>query len=127
MKPIHLFIAIVGGIFAATAQAQLGNAWHIPTNTVPNSSANMRSPVTGIEAGSTVTIYNGNQFQGGGNPGNQSGGSVFYKSSTGTYNSVPLSFFTQSNNDKYWVASFTAPSPGPLQYYLQINYTDHAT
>jgi len=126
-QSIHFLIVVATGIFAVTAQAQVGNAWHIPTNTVPNSSANMRSPLNGIEVGSTVTIYSGNQFQGGGNPGNQSGGSVFYKSATGSYSSVPLSFFTQSNNDKYWVASFTAPSPGPLQYYLQINYTDHAT
>ncbi len=126
-RSLPLLILILIGIFSATAQAQLGNAWHIPNNIVPNSSSNMRSPLNGIEAGSTVTIYNGNQFQGTGNPGNQSGGSVYYKSATGSYTSVPLAFFTQSNNDKYWVASFTAPAPGPLQYYLQINYSDHAT
>ena len=84
-QSIHFLIVVATGIFAVTAQAQVGNAWHIPTNTVPNSSANMRSPLNGIEVGSTVTIYSGNQFQGGGNPGNQSGGSVFYKSATGSY------------------------------------------
>src|SRR3954466_15560636 len=80
-----------------TATAQLGNAWHIPNNTVPTNGANMRSPLNNIDAGTTVTIYNGNQFQGSGNPGNQSGGTVFYKAqSSGSWSSVSLGFFSQS-------------------------------
>ncbi len=87
-RTLPLFLFILLGILASAAQAQLGNAWHVPTNTVPNSSNTMRSPLNNFEAGSIVTIYNGNQFQGSGNPGNQSGGSVFYKSVTGSYVSV---------------------------------------
>ena len=128
-QTLRLFIFIVVGLFAAAAQAQLGNAWHIPNNVVPNSTANMRSPLSGLDTGSTVTIYNGNQFQGSGNPGNQTGGSVFYKTGSGAYQSVALGFFTQSGNDKFWSASFTVPpsSNGVIQYYLQINYSDHST
>src|SRR6476619_2632688 len=96
---------------ADTAMAQLGNAWHIPNNTVPTNGANMRTPLSAIDTGTTVTIYNGNQFQGSGNPGDQSGGTVFYKaqSSNGSWLTAPLGFFSQSGNDKFWVASFTAP------------------
>src|SRR5205085_5002973 len=98
LRPLFLILV---GFFAAAAHGQtIGNAWHIPTNIVPNSSANMRSPLSGIDPGSSVTIYNGNQFQGSGNPGNQSGGAVFYKSVSGSYVSVPLGFFTTSGNDK---------------------------
>ena len=108
---LRFLLLILIGFFAAAAHGQtIGNAWHIPTNIVPNSSANMRSPLSGIDPGSSVTIYNGNQFQGSGNPGNQSGGAVFYKSVSGSYVSVPLGFFTTSGNDKFWSASFTAPS-----------------
>ena len=123
MKKALRFLVLICGLCAIGAQAQtIGNAWHIPVNTVPNSSSTMRSPLSGSDAGTTITVYNGNQFQGSGNPGDQSGGMVFYKSATGSYQSVPLGFFTQSGNDKFWVASFTAPSPGPVQYYLQITY-----
>ena len=123
-------IAISLSIVAVnSAHAQLGNAWHIPNNTVPTNGANMRSPLNNIDAGATVTIYNGNQFQGSGNPGNQSGGTVFYKAqSSGSWSSVSLGFVSQSGNDKFWSASFTVPESdtGVIQYYLQINYTDHA-
>jgi hypothetical protein len=123
-----LLVATLTLIVATVRGQNLGNAWHIPTNIVPNSTANMRSPITGQDTGSTVTVYNGNQFQGAGNPGNQTSGSVFYKSAGGVWQSVALQFFTDSGNDKYWSASFVAPasSNGVIQYYLQINYSDHA-
>ena len=121
-------ILLVLGAACSMAQAQtLGNAWHVPTNSVPNSTATMRSPLSNIDGGTTVTIYNGNQFQGSGNPGNQSGGAVFYRSAGGTYQSVNLNFFTESGNDKFWSASFAAPATGPIEYYVQVNYTDHST
>ena len=121
----------VRGFLRIVGFGQLGNAWHIPNNTVPTNGANMRSPLSSIDPGGTVTIYNGNQFQGSGNPGNQSGGAVFYKAQAVT-GSLPVRaarFFPQSVNDKYWAASFTAPPSdnGVIQYYLQINYTDHTT
>ncbi|MBA3961668.1 MAG: hypothetical protein H0X40_07190 [Chthoniobacterales bacterium] len=127
-RSLPTLILVLVSFFVTSGFAQtLGNAWHIPTNTIPSTSTTMRSPLSSIDPGATVTIYNGNQFQGSGNPGNQSGGAVFYKSASGSYVSVPLGFYSTSGNDKYWVASFTAPSPGPVQYYLQINYTDHTT
>lgn len=106
----------------------LGNAWHIPVNTVPGGSK-MRTPLNGIDTGATVTIYSGNQFDGSGTPGNQSSGTVWYKTANGTWQGVAMSFFAQSGNDKFWEARFAAPASasGVIQYYLQINYTDRAT
>ena len=51
--------------------ANLGNVWHIPNNPEPRGRGGMRDPVGAIVAGTAVTIITGNQFQGGGNPGNQ--------------------------------------------------------
>lgn len=134
MRLSRFFLVASAGLLsisiANTAMAQLGNAWHIPNNTVPTNGANMRTPLSAIDTGTTVTIYNGNQFQGTGNAGNQNGGTVFYKaqSSNGPWLSASLAFFSQSGNDKFWSTSFTAPpsDTGVIQYYLQINYTDHA-
>ncbi len=124
-----LFVILFGwaGVQFAAAQG-LGNAWHVPANAVPNIGGNMRSPLSGMDTGTTVTIYNGNQYQGSGNPGNQTGGALFYKSASGAWQSVALSFATQNGNDKFWRASFAAPpsANGVIQYYLQINYSDHA-
>ena len=92
-RSLPLFLVILLGILASAAQAQIGNAWHVPTNTVPNSSSTMRAPLNNFDPGSTITIYSGNQFQGAGNPGNQSGGSVFYKSATGSYHFRPARIF----------------------------------
>jgi hypothetical protein len=49
----------------------LGNAWHLPGNPEPLGSAGMRDPVFPTDPVPTVTIFSGNQYQGGGTPGNQ--------------------------------------------------------
>lgn len=124
-----LLLTTAFGFWTIAASAQnLGNAWHIPTNLVPNSSNTMRTPLSDVTTGGTVTVYNGNQFQGSGNPGNQTGGAVYYKSANGTWLTAPLTYFTTSGNDKYWSATFTTPpsANGLIQYYLQVNYSDHS-
>ena len=127
-----LCLASLAAIFLPAAPAafaqNLGNAWHVPANTIPGGST-MRAPLHGIDTGATVTIYSGNQFQGSGTPGDQSSGIVWYKTANGTWVGATMSFFAESANDKFWRASFAAlPSAsGVIQYYLQINYTDRAT
>lgn len=128
-----LVVAVAASLLSiGTAMAELGNAWHIPNNTVPTNGANMRSPLSNIDTGTTVTIYNGNQFQGSGNPGDETnGGAVFYKAqnSNAPWSEAPLFFFSESGNDKFWRATFAAPvsDTGVIQYYLRINYSDHPT
>jgi glycosidase len=126
LLPIFLLLSL-----AATGYAQaLGNAWHIPGNTVPGGQ-NMRHPLSVATPASSVTIYNGNQFQGPGNPGDQSGGAVFFKAATDpSWQSVPLGFHAESGNDKFWKATVNlaslanAAASGLVQYYLRIDYND---
>ena len=60
--------------------ANLGNAWHIPENAEPRGRGGMRDPIGTVVPGTDITIFTGNQFQGGGNPGNQLeiGSSLFF-------------------------------------------------
>jgi galactose oxidase len=94
----------------------------------------MRDPAGAVVAGSAVTIISGNQFRGpGGNPGNQlqTGSAIFFKKSTGSnWTSVPMLFFREVGNNKYYSASIPANAfnPGDVgQYYLRIPYSDHDT
>lgn len=111
--------------------ATIGNAWHIPDNASPAGVAAMRSPVI-IQIPDSVVIFSGNQFQGpGGNPGNQTqtGSTVYYrKTGTSGWSSAPMTFHSESGNNKYYSASIPTADfqPGDrIEYYLRIPYTDH--
>jgi hypothetical protein len=91
----------------------------------------MRSPVHRVAAGASVVVYNGNQFAGTGNPGNQlqTGSAVLYrKIGDATWTTVPMAFFAQSGNNKYFSATIPGGAAGDsIEYYLRIAYSDHAT
>jgi hypothetical protein len=111
----------------------LGNAWHFPGNPEPFGNAGMRDPVFPTDPVSAVTVFSGNQYQGGGNPGNQlqDGSAVSFKRTTDTaWTTVPMVFATAINNNKYYsaaipVGAFAAGTV--VQYYLVIAYDDHDT
>jgi galactose oxidase len=111
----------------------LGNAWHFPGNPEPFGNAGMRDPVFPTDPVSAVTVFSGNQYQGGGNPGNQlqDGSAVLFKRTTDTaWTTVPLVFATAINNNKYYSAALPvgAFATGTVvQYYLVIAYNDHDT
>ena len=111
----------------------LGNAWHLPGNPEPRGNAGMRDPVFPTDPVPTVTVFNGNQFQGGGNAGNQlqNGSVVLFKQATATaWQTVPLIFATAIGNNKYYSAELPTgvfPTGTVVQYYLRIAYDDHAT
>jgi len=113
--------------------AGIGNAWHIPKNPQPSGQASMRFPLDAIEAGTTVTLSNGNQFQGPGTTGNQTqSGSALMMRKAGdvTWTALPLHFQATSGNDKYFFATISANTfqAGDLvQYYFKIDYTDRQT
>ncbi len=115
--------------FEAVSAANLGNGWHIPTNAEP-AGAYMRNPRHPY-ASNTVTIYNGNQFQGSGNAGNQSGGWLLHRlQGGGAWSSNALAFDSQAENNKYWAAAIASGTYGKTQtveYVLAITYTDHDT
>src|SRR6185436_1717958 len=85
--------------------------------------------------GNNVTIYNGNQFQGGGNPGDQatSASRVFYRKSTDSvWSSVPMNFDSQgrgaTQDHKYHravIPSSAFAAGDTIQYYVKVGYTDH--
>ncbi len=111
----------------------LGNAWHLPGNPEPFGNAGMRDPVFPTDPVPSVTIFSGNQFQGGGNPGNQlqDGSALFFKQTTDTaWQTVPLIFATAIDNNKYYSGAIPTgafPTGTIVQYYLCIAYDDHDT
>lgn len=119
----------------AAFRPEIGNSFHIPNNyegDLPRPT--MRFPLSAIASNTAVEIYNGNQFQGGGNPGNQlgTGSAVFYKIATNTvWTELPMSFVTQgvlNANNKYFgaiIPAGTFKAGDVVQYYLRIPYDDH--
>jgi galactose oxidase len=111
----------------------LGNAWHFPGNPEPFGNAGMRDPVFPTVPVSAVTVFSGNQYQGGGNPGNQlqDGSAVLFKPTADTaWTTVPMVFSTAIGNNKYYSAAIpvSAFAAGTVvQYYLVIVYDDHDT
>jgi len=80
----------------------LGNAWHFPGNPEPFGNAGMRDPVFPTDPVSEVTVFSGDQYQGGGNPGNQlqDGSAVSFKQTTDTtWTTVPMVFATAIDNN----------------------------
>ena len=112
--------------FEATSAANLGNCWHVPTNAEPVG-AYMRNPRNPY-ATNTVTIYNGNQFQGDGNAADQSGGWLLYRlQGGGAWSSNALAFDSEAENNKYWsaaIASGTFGKTQTIEYVLAVTYTD---
>ena len=107
-----------------------GNAWHIPATSEPGI-ATMRAPLR-VTGSQVLTIFSGNQFAGtDGTSGNQlqTGSAVLYRRITdAVWASAPMAFFAQNGNNKYFSATIPAGSPGDtFEYYLRIEYSDHAT
>ena len=109
----------------------LGNAWHFPGNPEPFGNAGMRDPVFPTDPVSAVTVFSGNQYQGGGNPGNQlqDGSAVLFKQSTDTaWTMAPMVFAAAIGNNKYYSAAIPVgafAAGAVVQYYLVIAYDDH--
>jgi hypothetical protein len=113
--------------------ANLGNVWHLAANPEPSGTAGMRDPVFPTAPVAEVTIWTGNQFQGGGNAGNQlqDGSTVFFRLSTAVnWTPVPLLWGQTVANNKYYSAAIptAALEAGVvIEYYLRIAYGDHDT
>ena len=122
-------LVITGLVAAAAAAASgaIGNAWHVPEGTHVPGAATMRAPLSEIGPATAVTIHSGSQFQGAGNPGNQTGGWLVWRARGGTWQSTSLVFHAESGNDKFWRAVLDTSAFGPadvLEYYLKITYSD---
>ncbi|MDY0152536.1 MAG: hypothetical protein RBS43_09725, partial [Candidatus Cloacimonas sp.] len=116
--------------FAVTSATDLGNCWHIPTNAEP-AGATMRNPRHPY-ADNDVTIYNGNQDSGtGGNPGDQTGGTLYYRlAGAGGWSTLSLSYDSASGDNKYWrgtIPADTYSKTQTVQYVMAVTYSDHDT
>lgn len=93
----------------------------------------MRSPIGPILPGTEITICSGNQFQGGGNAANQLqvGSAVLFRRAGDTgWQTSPMTFLRQADNNKYYSAKIAAGSFGTgdvVEYYLRIAYSDRDT
>ncbi|HYY18795.1 MAG TPA: hypothetical protein VE864_08130, partial [Streptosporangiaceae bacterium] len=111
----------------------LGNAWHLPANPEPFGHSGMRDPVFPTDPALAVSVFSGNQFQGGGNAGDQlqDGSAVLFRRATdATWTTVPMAFATAIGNNKYYSAAIPVgafPAGTVVQYYLAIAYGDHDT
>ena len=112
--------------FAVTGAADLGNAWHVPGSAEP-AGAFMRNPRFPY-ANLGVTIYNGNQFQGEGETGDQSGGVLHYRQAgSGSWGTAAMAFDSASANNKYWsgtIPAGTFAKESAVEYVLEVNYSD---
>ncbi len=105
----------------------LGQSWHIPDNTSDLGGTSMRNPFAAVYKNTVVNVYNGNQFQGSGNPGDQGGLTLYYKSVTdGAWTQISGVYDSVSGNNKYWRANFTNTwtRGTTVQYYLKVDYAD---
>jgi len=118
----------------ASFHPSTGNVFHLPTDIETDLELTMRNPLSAIFSNTTVTLFTGNQFQGGGNPGNQlaTGSTIFYKRATdSTWNSLPMFFYktgVSNPNNKYYSNSIPAnvfSGGDTVQYYFKIPYSDH--
>ncbi|MCW2719963.1 glyoxal oxidase [Pseudonocardia sp.] len=112
--------------------ANLGTAWHLPTNPEPPGRAGMRDPVLPTAPLDAVTIVSGNQFAGTGNPGNQLqlGSELMFRVAGAAWTSTPLAFAAELGNNKYFSAAVPTAGLGTgvsVDYYLRLAYDDHDT
>ena len=109
--------------------ANLGNCWHYPANYEP-AGAYMRNPRNPY-SNNTVYIYNGNQFQGAGTPGNQTGGTLYHRLvGAGSWTGTNLSFDSEIENNKYWksaIPTVTYGATNEVEYYIKVTYSDRDT
>ncbi len=132
-KPTLLRLLCAAVLFVAgqVSAQTLGNAFHVPDSAEIGGSTHMRNPEFEIGTNTAVTVYNGNQYQGSGNPGNQTGGTLYYKAASATaWSTAMLGYDSTSGNNKYWRASFNTSAFGAddvIQYYFQVTYSDHTT
>jgi len=111
-------------------QPRIGNSWHIPANVAEATVPIMRQPYTSIFSNTAVTIFSGNQFQGGANGANQLGvgSAIFYRHATNAaWTELPMTFHSESGNNKYYsgtIPANTFQAGDTVVYYLRIPYSD---
>jgi hypothetical protein len=124
MKSLCLKVALLLVSASFPAFAQLGNVWHVPTETRPTSvyPSTMRDPLNpGFN--STVTIYQGlNKAEG----DNQTGGTLYYRLGNGSWQNAALGWHANETGTsvQIWKSSVSMPATAGLtvQYYFATTF-----
>ncbi|KAF2667421.1 DUF1929-domain-containing protein [Microthyrium microscopicum] len=108
-----------------------GNAWHTPTEAKRPATNGMRSPAFPNDSTKQVTIFSGNQFQGGSAAGNQlrDGSALWFrqllKSNWTAWQTQQMEFVDTVGNDKFFSAAIPVdglPAGTQVQYYIVAAY-----
>ena len=113
--------------WAQDEQYNLGNCWHVPGAAQP-AGTYMRNPIHPY-ATLGVSIYTGNQAYGdGGNPGDQSGGTIYYRAAGATaWQTAAMEYYTAIGDNKYWRGTIPADefaAASTVEYVIKVTYND---
>ncbi|MBN1355689.1 hypothetical protein JXA40_05385 [bacterium] len=115
-----LFLPVLGDLVPVDAQ-DLIDAVHVPAQLVPPTGPTMRDPL--YPGGSLpVDFYLGVQPVGA-----MDAGDLHYRVDGGAWLSIPMVFFATIEEADYWVGSFTVPSVGYVEYYLEARGPEYLT
>jgi hypothetical protein len=114
--------------WAQDEQYNLGNCWHKPGAAQP-AGTYMRNPIHPY-ATLGVSIYTGNQAYGdGGNPGDQSGGTIYYRAAGATaWQTAAMEYYTAIGDNKYWRGTIPADefaAASTVEYVIKVTYDEH--
>ena len=129
---LHALVVLTIALSARSASAVVANAFHIPDDngeplSPTLSGIHMRNPEFEVATSTVVTIFSGVQkFNNSYGTANQTGGLLFYKSTTqANWSSNALAFTNNNGNNQYWSASFNSSAFGAddvIQYYLYLTF-----
>jgi hypothetical protein len=122
----NVLLAVCFAGFAWQANGALATVWHIPDNT-SDLGFNMRNSEFAIGTNTTVTFYTGLwKFNGATQLANQTGGTLFYKTSTqSSWNTASLSFYSNTSANQYWQVSLNTAvfnANDIVQYYFLLTF-----
>ena len=130
--PAGLLAALILHVGIA-ARAGLANVWHIPDNST-DLGFNMRNPETAIGTSTAVKCYTGLwKFNGSTQLANQTGGTMYYKTSAqSAWSSTNLSFYSNNsgNGNQYWQAALNGSqfnANDTVQYFFLLTFDGTGT
>ena len=126
LRTAAFLIAVALLNFNFRADAALATVWHIPDNT-SDLGFNMRNPEFAIGTNTTVTFYTGLwKTNSGVRIANQTGGTLFYKTSTQTnWSNASLGFYSNTSANQYWQVSLNTSifsANDVVQYYFVLTF-----
>lgn len=130
MKPIRraALIAAILSCLGTPAVATPGEVWHEPALVHPDLGTTMRNPLYEAKDHDLVIIQG--FWKKGGDNGNQTGGSLWYRvtprgGSPGGWQEVALGWVSDAGQNQFWQATLPSAAiaaSAVIEYYLQVNF-----